>query len=399
MKILPTRTAGHGGPRPAGIGASAPYSADLESLRGWAILLVFFYHADSAVYGLDRIGTVVSPLLAFITAGHTGVTLFFVLSAYLLSRPFLIEGAGGRRVRRLGFYRRRILRIMPLYAAVVIGSILLCLDEPHAVRDGLRALLFVNSISGVGKSLLPYSAVWWSLATEIQFYLVLPALALALASRTGRVLGLGALLAWAVAYAVVERDHGLMSLQARMQLGLSLLGRLPAFLAGIGAAWLVARFGEPIRRFAEGSRVIRNGGADGLLLAVLVALGLLLQEVSHRGFFPAEIAWPIWHIPESVLWGLVLLLVVLAPLRSRPLLSNRVMATVGLLSYSLYLLHTPILTFGHAWAVEWGFELREDLVTRGVAFGIALVVSLGLSALTYAGIERPFLLRKTRVET
>jgi peptidoglycan/LPS O-acetylase OafA/YrhL len=356
------------------------------------------FHADQAVTGEGRIGTTVSPVLAFVTAGHTGVTLFFVLSAFLLSRPFLEQGRGGRRVRLADFFRRRALRIMPLYAAAISMAVVLCIGEPGAVIDGLRALFFVNSITGVGRSLLPYSAVWWSLATEAQFYLVLPALGLCLRSKVGRGAGLVVLGVWAVAYLILIYDQIPMSLGARLQIGLSIVGRTPAFLAGIAAAWLVSRHGPRIRVAAGESQMLRNGGADMLLLVSLLAQGMMLQEVTTLGFFRAELVWRAWHVAESLLWGVILLLVVLAPLRMRPLISNRVLGSFGLLSYSLYLIHQPIIHFGMGFMMERGLALESMLALRIAVIAVVFGVCMAASALTYRWIERPFLMRKARID-
>jgi len=384
--------------RPAGIRASDSYSPELESLRGWAILLVFLFHADAAIMGDGRIGTTVSPVQAFVTAGHTGVTLFFVLSAFLLSRPFLEQGRGGRRVRLADFFRRRGLRIMPLYAAVILTAVVLCFQQAGAVIEGLLALFFVNSVTGVARSLLPYSAVWWSLATEAQFYLALPALGLCLRSRVGRAAGLLALGAWAVVYLLLVYDQIPMSLGSRLQIGLTIVGRAPAFLAGIAAAWIVARHGSRIRAVSNESSVLRNGGADMLLLVSLLVLGILLQEVTSIGFFRAELVWMAWHVAESLLWSAVVLLVVLAPLRMRPLISNRVLAGIGLLSYSLYLIHEPVIHFGMGFMLSHGLPLESALVLRIAVIAGVFGVCAAASALTYRWIERPFLVRKAQID-
>ena len=384
--------------RPAGLRASASFFPELESLRGWAILLVFLFHADGIVTGNDRIGTLVSPLLAFITAGHTGVTLFFVLSAFLLARPFLEEGRGGRRVERKSFFHRRVLRIMPLYAAAILAAVLLSYEKPNAVFEGLWALFFLNSFTGAVTSLSPYSSVWWSLATEVQFYLALPLFGLALRTRTGRLLALAIVVAWAMAYAIVATDVGLLSNVTRFRLSLSIAGRAPAFLAGIAAAWIAMRHGEQIRRAMHESAWLRNGGSDVALFGVLFTLGLLLQKVTARGFIPAEITMPAWHVAESLLWTTVLLLVVLAPLRTRRLISNRVMGFLGLISYSIYLVHEPILYRGLGPFVWRGVPLDVDLPLRVLAFLAAFAVCVAISCLTYRFIERPFLVRKAKIE-
>lgn len=84
--------------RPAGIRRSSTYFPELESLRGIAIVLVVVFHADAVmlVPFFNREGSWPSLPLALVFAGHTGVTLFFVLSAFLLGLPFLKEaGAAG----------------------------------------------------------------------------------------------------------------------------------------------------------------------------------------------------------------------------------------------------------------------------------------------------------------
>lgn len=383
---------------PAGIQKSASFSPELEALRGWAILFVFLFHADGVITGNDRIGTIVSPVMAFITAGHTGVTLFFVLSAFLLSRPFLEEGRGGRLVDRRNFFRRRILRIMPLYTFAVVVAVVLSAAKPTALVDGLRALFFLNSFTGTVASLVPYSAVWWSLATEVQFYLALPFLGLCLRSKTGRLVGLALLLAWVVAYAFVALNPGMLSTDARFRLSLSIFGRTPAFLAGITASWIVTRYGERIRSAMKERVWLRNGGSDGLLLIVLFGLGLVLQKITFRGFIRTEVSAPTSIIEESLLWTCVMLLVLLAPLRIGPLITNRVFTTLGLLSYSIYLIHEPIIFFGGIRLITRGVPLDVDLVLRGGVFAMTFLLCVVLSAITYRVIERPFLIRKARIE-
>jgi len=383
--------------RPAGIRASASFFPELESLRGWAILLVLLFHADGAVMGNGRIGTTVSPLLAFITTGYTGVTLFFVLSAFLLARPFLGEGGDGRRVDLENFVRRRVLRIMPLYTAAVVAAVAFSYSHAGAVVDGLRALIFLNSFTGSIGSLLPYSAVWWSLATEVQFYVALPLLGIALRTRRGRMVGIAALLVWAIAYAAVATDQILLSNTARFRLNLSILGRAPAFLFGIAASWIVLHYGERIRSAMARRTWLKNGGADLLLLANLFALSLLLQKMTYHGFIPTMIGMPAWHIAESFLWTTTVLFVVLAPLRARAAISNRVMGLLGLFSYSLYMIHEPIMFFGLGPLVGRGVPVDIDVVLRIGVFSAAFALCIALSAVTYRLIERPFLVRKEKI--
>ena len=76
--------------------ATGNYLPELESLRGIAILLVFWFHVEGVLFlPRPRPLEVVLPWQAFVRAGHTGVSLFFVLSAFLLSLPFWREPRGG----------------------------------------------------------------------------------------------------------------------------------------------------------------------------------------------------------------------------------------------------------------------------------------------------------------
>jgi peptidoglycan/LPS O-acetylase OafA/YrhL len=212
-------------------------------------------------------------------------------------------------------------------------------------------------------------------------------------------------MAWAIAYFIVVRDLNLLSVGSRFLLSLSVLGRAPAFLVGIAASAIVSRHGATIRAAAHASPLLRRGGSDVLLLLALWGLGWLLREVTYRNFFQAEGGWTAWHVPESLLWGFVVLLVLLAPLRLRTLISNRAMVTMGMLSYSLYLIHHPTLhhaqrfTTDYAGKMPWlaQLDLQNDLINRSAAIVVALMLCTTLAAITYTLVERPFLVRKAKI--
>ena len=91
-----------------GHAGAMPYLPEVESLRGIAMALVYSFHIDRFVSG--NLPTDVSPVYAFVRAGHTGVSLFFVLSGFLLSLPFIDGVRHGRPIRPGRFYGRRALR-------------------------------------------------------------------------------------------------------------------------------------------------------------------------------------------------------------------------------------------------------------------------------------------------
>jgi peptidoglycan/LPS O-acetylase OafA/YrhL len=379
---------------PAGIRDAARYAPQLEALRGVAILLVVVFHADGRLRIGDHAtqGTWVSPLSAFVHAGHTGVTLFFVLSAFLLSRLFIVEARGGQTVSRGRFLARRALRILPLFWIVVIVSSLLDRSDASLAAKAIPQMLFLHSVPGAVVKMFPYSDVWWSLATEAQFYVVLALSTLLIRTRAGRWAFLALVVVYLGAYFQAVRQP------LRTTLSVSLFGRGAAFLIGACASWIYETRGAQIRKALAESRAARLGAADAVLIALLVGLGYLLREVTFMGYFTAERHWHVWHVMEALLWASVVLLTLVAPLRLGVLLSNRVVGTAGLLSYSMYLVHLPVIFF-----VVYPRSLASPEAYQGwtpTSFGtvlFAIALGFAVSALTYSFIERPVLRRKARI--
>jgi peptidoglycan/LPS O-acetylase OafA/YrhL len=387
------------GPEPAvGAGARAPaaaattgYLAEVEALRGVAILLVFLYHCDTVVRP-EALGG--GPLFAFVRAGHTGVSLFFVLSGFLLSQAYLVEAAGGRRVRRREYFLRRAMRILPPYWLAVLVS----LWWLHPVSDWPAVSWsfwgFLNPLFAPPYALWPFSIGWWSLATEVQFYVVLPLLPLAARTGPRTAAALGAYVVLYVLFVLAIVQPPGVGLTVFFQT--NVFGRGWLFLSGIIAAWVWRFHGAALReRFAR-SRWLSLGGSEALLLLPLAALSLLLQWVAWVGFWTAENRPNhVWHLAEGPLWASILLLVLLLPLRTRWLLVNPALGAVGLVSYSLFLCHVPIVSVVlHVlqWRMPGHFTTwnAESLL----ACGGLLVGCLLVSTLTYWMVERPFLVRK-----
>ena len=378
---------------PTGIRRGA-YVPELESLRGIAILLVFVFHAD-ALLGIPFRGRgEVWPALpmALLWMGHTGVTLFFVLSAFLLSRPFLAEAYGGRHVSRREFYRRRALRILPLFYVAVLVATVATSRHLSDVRRAIPHLCFLYAVPGAAGSVFPYSAAWWSLAVEVQFYVVLPFVALAFHRSLGTTLVL--FTAFAAAWTAVMTGWLPVPLPG-YAISLSLLGRAPLFLSGILAAWVYERHGDALRNRLARSRWLQRGGSDVILIGVLAALAafLRLKLCSIRQNWSLEL---VLLVPDAILWGLVMLGILLLPLKTRALFSNRFLQWLGVLSYSIYLAHFPILYYSLGAARMLAPKSVGIWWNTGAAiwFTVATLSCLALSAGTYRFIEQPFLARK-----
>ncbi len=380
---------------PVGIRRGTRYLPELESLRGLAIALVVTFHADGMLLMpfRNRDQSLAFPPLSFVWAGHSGVTLFFVLSAFLLTLPFLDQAYGGRPVRWGTFWERRALRILPLYFFAVLAGAAVTAQKPSDLLRAIPYLAFLESVPRWVTPMPPFSTVWWSLATEMQFYAVLPLVALAFGLSTRRTWAV--VIAACIAYVAVAGGWVWPWLNPWVR-AQSLIGRAPVFAFGIAGAWLYHQHGVALRARLASSAVMRRGGADLLLLLVLIALGLLLRWSAYWGFMLLETTyWFTWHVPEGALWTIIVLIVLLCPLGTKRVLCNPLMARLGILSYSIYMLHVPVLHYGLQAFRRVTASTETGWVSSTTAwFAAAALLLVGLSMLTYRFIERPFLIRK-----
>lgn len=141
--------------------------SQLDGLRGIAILGVFANHFGKCSWTIQ--------------CGWMGVSLFFVLSGFLITRILLMQksmmgGTGGGFWRTFGiFYARRSLRIFPLYYAIIAAACYLNMNQASMVKLPLATYTY-NTVLASGNVIGPGHL--WSLCVEEQFYLIWPALIL-----------------------------------------------------------------------------------------------------------------------------------------------------------------------------------------------------------------------------
>lgn len=344
-------------PDPAAIGdAALAYRADVDGLRAVAILAVVAYHADVAVLG----------------GGFVGVDVFLVLSGYLVGAILWRELSAGTFSAR-GFAVRRARRLVPALAATIAGTLAagLVLAPPDALealaRSALAAAAFVSNVTfwqaEAGGYFGEAATHWpllhtWSLAVEAQAYLVLAVLLWLLRGRSIRLaaLAVAVLLAGSFALAAVAAER---TPSAAFFL-------LPTRWWEIALGALVALVAVPM------PRLVRETAAAAGLAAIVAAILL----------FDAGTAVP----GAPALLPCLGTAAVLAAGRAGPTATNRLLAApalvvVGLLSYSLYLWHWPVLAFLRA---ERGVDV---LAPADAAAGVALAVVLAV--LSFRLVERP----------
>lgn len=349
------------------------FRGDVQGLRAIAVGLVVLYHAG----------------VPFLPGGYIGVDVFFVISGFLISTHLLESIRRDGRVGFAQFYARRARRILPasfvVAALTAIAVVLLWppLSVPRVLRDALATVLYVPNIWLAiqntdylsDHSPSPYQH-YWSLGVEEQFYLLWPLVLLGLVLLVRRRRRL--LIVAVSVIAAVSLAAGVILTARQQPLAFFLLPtRAWELLAGalVGIAVL-----EGIPRM---SRIAAAAG--GWLGVGMILTGGFLFDASTP--FPGTAALlPVAGTALVILCGS-------APSRGGPTaaLSVRPMQVLGLISYSLYLVHWPLLIVPQG-AV--GFDRPLPL---WATLGLGVVVAVPLSWLLFRFVEDP--LRSPRVLT
>lgn len=338
------------------------YRPEIDGLRAIAVIAVIIYHAKFQIAG--------HPLLP---GGYLGVDIFFVISGYLITR-IILEQLDARRFSVLGFFARRIRRIVPALLLVIAASIaaawflLLPSDMMEFAASGLSAIFSVSNIWFwredsylAQESLLKPLLHTWSLGVEEQFYLLMPPLLLLLHRFAGRFLQV-ALIGMAILSLVAAEYLSRAAPDAAFYL-------LPARGWELLAGSLLAF------REVRGKQI--TGGPTGDLLAI----GGLAAIVGSMLLFNDQTRHPSLLTVVPVAGAVAVIWFARANVSAR-LLSAMPLVAIGLISYSLYLWHFPVLAFGRI--MEGGAE--PETTAKLLLIGLVAVLSVA----SYFLVERPF---------
>jgi peptidoglycan/LPS O-acetylase OafA/YrhL len=344
----------------------------LDGLRGVALVAVLAYHvAPTSVPG-----------------GFLGVESFFVLSGYLLTALLLDERRRTGTIDPRAYAVRRLWRIAPalvvLLAALVVFVPLVAPDDAHRLRgDALSSVVGVTNwhLVAEGSSYFhrfgrpSFVRHLWSVAVEIQFYVLCPFLVAWLARRPRRaairILAAGVGLSAAV-MGVLYRSSD----PSRAYYGTD--ARMGALLAGgLLAVVLATRRGQQPRRRVWPRPLVTLGP---VALVALVSLFLLADDRSR-------LAYPVAFLATQAVTA-TMIAAALHPGPLAALLARRELRWLGLRSYGIYLWHWPAVVL-----LRPGIDVGLSPAVAGAAtIGIALV----LGAISYRLVERPLLRPRPR---
>ena len=346
------------------------YVADLQSLRGFAALVVLLRHCTNYYIYPHKVWT--ERLLN----AHAAVVLFFVLSGYVLSLSLNKERISGKSALR--FYVRRIFRIYPALFAVCAFAFVALLfvhgrQSPPTVAPGwldeirdrdISVAKTIAAFFGVGTSL---PVPLWTLFVELVGSLLMPGIVFVFArGRRAAFLLTGFLLAFSLIYGQHTRLW-VGEYLVDFALGASITMIAPVFL------WLGA---TPSR-----ARI------SALTSCAVLAFGRLLGPWDFTNHYHAPIPSTIEAFSAMCLIGTIVL-----GTTHFPILRHRLSIFLGDISYSLYLLHASVLVFVAGFGQEVFkiplFTTNATLATLSLAF-FTLLITIPLATLSYRYIELP----------
>jgi peptidoglycan/LPS O-acetylase OafA/YrhL len=330
------------------------YRPDIDGLRAIAVIPVVFFHAGIPGFA----------------GGYVGVDVFFVISGYLITQVLMRSGPAPLRSVLAGFYLRRARRILPalnvMLALVTVAAALLLLpaDLERFGRFLALASAFLGNLAGwlgggyfdtAGASLVHL----WSLGIEEQFYLLYPLIFLAWI-RDRRRAGVW----W-------------LALMAAASLGLctwaSFMHPSANFYAPLTRAWEL--LGGAALAFAGwqgfATRALNEAAAAIALVGLAVCFALWHRRTHHPGL--------VTLLPCAAT-GVLLATGAARTTRAAVILRLRPLVYVGLISYSLYLWHAPMLSLARYFLI---FEPSKLLLCA------ELLVIFTLAAASWRWVEQP----------
>lgn len=339
----------------------------LDGLRAFSIGLVIVAHVFD---GIQRRATLREPIIAIARNGSLGVSVFFVISGFLITSLLIREAESTGTISLRKFYQRRAFRILPAYllyvSAIATLSAVGALHVP--LTDLARALTF-------SWDYFPSARSWefqhtWTLSVEEQFYLTWPALVAFLPRRAARFTALGIILL-SPAIRVLQAAVHLHAQDGAGNLAFMLHTRLDTLMFGCLAALL-----------AEDLTLASVRRKMSWLVAVLAIFTVVVSPLLTLRF-GGRYLYIIGYTVEGLSITLGMLWAIEHPsgLIGR-ILNSRAAVTIGVGSYSLYLWQTLFLHDGSPFFVGH------------TALRLAMIATSAF--LSYKFVEKPMLEFRSR---
>ncbi len=354
------------------IGDSSAFRADIQGLRGIAVIAVVLYHFE----------------VSWLMGAFIGVDIFYVISGFLIYGVIERDLLAGK-FSLISFYARRVKRLYPAFLAMLALTMLLArivflpsdyVDLFRTIRASL--LQYANHYfyrhtdyfdgAAITKPLLHF----WSIAVEWQFYLVFPIIFLLLMHWGIKTLRRGVLILAALSFAA----SFVVFFEPKMAFYL-LPFRAWELLLGASLNFLIPAPEVDSGQTATGPAPVRTGWSRwdwGYLLGLALLFPPMVCYGYWEPIFPGPAA-----LPSCLAAALLIACHRNSGLTVKKFLCWRPLVYIGEISYSLYLTHWPFLAFCRF--VLQAFPVRNDLFWESLALVLSILAALGL----YYWVENP----------
>lgn len=333
----------------------------IDGLRALAITLVVLFHYTKEFFPGHR----------FFSFGWSGVDLFFVISGFVLyyqvKRRYRTEG----KTHYLSYLRNRALRIIPAYYASLLAMLLLFGRNKFFTSVFYMHLSFLYVFDyDVAISIQP---LYWTLAVEVQFYLMLILFAPLLTGRNG--------MKWLISLIVLNLVYRLIFQfffsplsSTGLVLGNILPGRISEFCYGMIIAKIFLEKTELMNKLRKNLNII----ITAILAFICIFICWYIWLKKGDSVLDHRLVNIIYYPLVGLGFGLFFLLVMIFPWLNR-IMSLKTVTFIGIISYSIYLWHV------------FALRLIGDVLTDAGGFLITLIATLVISTVSYYFIERTFL--------
>lgn len=335
----------------------------VSALRGFAALYVAAFHLRFATLPMVRVPDWLEPAVAY---GRTGVTLFFVLSAFTLSLSMSSRQDEQTPVRN--FYIRRLFRIAPLFylwtALTMLRDGVIFQGAHYSLRDIAVNLFMVFNFFPGHESGIAYAS--WSIGVEMLFYAVFPFIFATCRTWRGTAV-------WMIASLVTAEFWRWLTISVHPMAWpfpyVGILNQLPVFIMGFATyhAYIALRDNSSAKLVGIGAIILAVVGT------YLLAYTFKVDRVESSLYL------------RALTCGLLILGLGLVPVK---IIVNRGMVFVGEISFSVYLSHTTGL-FVVIRSMNFLYQKFSPLIAFGISYVFLVAIVIPVSYMTFRLVENP----------
>ena len=346
----------------------------LDTLRAIAALVVVFGHIE-LFKNNKSIPNLIDNDFILLPSGHIAVILFFVLSGFLITYLLVKEKEKTGKISFRKFYMRRILRIWPLYYAIILLSYLLIDSDYEFITILLCLTIFPNFAHSIGAGWHSSPQIW-SIGVEEQFYLFWPLILLLLPERKVIV----GLLVFFLGYSIFPHSFGFINLRTFQNEALGIV----------------------VNKIFYGTKF--NCMAIGSLMGYALAKRKSWINIFSRDIitlFTISLTFSLWffrfeikHFTDEFFAIFFAIMIVGVVSNKKINIDTKITRFLGKISYGIYMYHWIIISL----VLKHLNYSHNDLIFNLELYFIVMVLTIFISWISYISLERFFLNLKKQYE-